>query len=88
MNLDIISNSGWVYLVNEFTPEETRRTELMADAFSAYYMSHAQGAAMQWKRVRQFLRCSLISEIVQLPVGASWHTSQRMAAAEMGFFCG
>lgn len=31
-------------------PEETRRTELMADAFGAYYSSHARGAAFQVKR--------------------------------------
>lgn len=44
---------------NEFfanTSEATRRTELMADALSAYYLSHARGAAMQWKRVQQFLQ--------------------------------
>jgi len=32
------------------TPEGTRRTELMADAFAAYYSSHARGATFQAKR--------------------------------------
>ena len=32
------------------TPEATRRTELMADAFAAYYSSHARGATFQAKR--------------------------------------
>lgn len=36
------------------TPEGTRRTELMADAYSTYYLSHARGAAMQWKRAQLF----------------------------------
>ncbi len=32
-------------------PEATRRTELMADGFAAYYLAHARGAAFQTKRV-------------------------------------
>jgi hypothetical protein len=32
------------------TPEATRRTELMADGFAAYYSSHARGATFQAKR--------------------------------------
>jgi hypothetical protein len=32
------------------TPEGTRRTELMADAFAAYYSSHARGATFNEKR--------------------------------------
>lgn len=34
--------------------EGTRRTELMADAYSTYYLSHSRGAAMQWKRAQLF----------------------------------
>ncbi|MGZ5255282.1 MAG: hypothetical protein ACXWV4_12940, partial [Flavitalea sp.] len=37
------------------SPEGTRRTELMADAYSSYFLSHARGQSMQWKRVQQFL---------------------------------
>lgn len=34
----------------EDLPEATRRTELMADAFGAYYCAHARGASFQAKR--------------------------------------
>ncbi|GAA4451404.1 hypothetical protein GCM10023189_13410 [Nibrella saemangeumensis] len=37
-------------------PEFVRMQELMASAYAAYYLSHARGAAMQWKRVQQFLQ--------------------------------
>lgn len=37
------------------SPEGTRRTELMADAFSAYFLTHKRGAAMNWKRIQQCL---------------------------------
>ncbi|WP_460620440.1 neutral zinc metallopeptidase [Hymenobacter tenuis] len=68
------------------SPEATRRTELMADAYSAYYLSHARGAAMQWKRVQQFLQvffnigdCSFTSN------GHHGTPTQRMAAAAWGY---
>jgi hypothetical protein len=67
-------------------PEATRRTELMADAYSAYYLSHARGASMQWKRVQLFLNvffnigdCSFTSE------GHHGTPTQRMAAAKWGY---
>src|SRR5215207_1339265 len=34
--------------------EQTRYTELMADAYAAYYLTHSRGAAMNQKRVEQF----------------------------------
>lgn len=37
-------------------PEFVRMLELGASAYAAYYLSHARGAAMQWKRVQQFLQ--------------------------------
>lgn len=68
------------------TPEASRRTELMADAYSAYYLSHARGASMQWKRVQQFLQvffnigdCSFDSN------GHHGTPSQRMAAARWAY---
>ncbi len=71
---------------DESSPEATRRTELMADAYSAYYLSHARGASMQWKRVKQFLQvffntgdCSFTSN------GHHGTPTQRMAAAEWGY---
>lgn len=35
------------------TPAGNRRTELMADAYAAYFLAHAEGAAMQHKSVQQ-----------------------------------
>ena len=68
------------------TPESTRRTELMADALSAYYLSHARGASMQWKRVKEFL--AVFFNIGDCEFTSSGHHGtplQRMAAAEWGY---
>ena len=71
---------------DESSPEATRRTELMADAYAAYYLSHSRGASMQWKRVKLFLQvffnigdCSFTSD------GHHGTPTQRMAAAEWGY---
>ena len=37
-------------------PEATRRTELMADAFAAYYLTHKRGANLNWKRTEHFIQ--------------------------------
>ncbi|MEB2778396.1 hypothetical protein SYJ56_24010 [Algoriphagus sp. D3-2-R+10] len=66
--------------------EATRRTELMADAYAAYYLSHARGATMQWKRVQQFLQVFFV--IGDCGFASSGHHGtpiQRMAAAEWGY---
>jgi hypothetical protein len=34
--------------------EASRRTELMADSFAAYFLTHARGDALQYKRIQQF----------------------------------
>lgn len=71
---------------NSQSPEATRRTELMADAYSAYYLSHARGASMQWKRVQQFL--SVFFNIGDCSVNSAGHhgtPTQRMAAAQWGY---
>jgi hypothetical protein len=67
-------------------PEQTRYTELMADAMSAYYLTHSRGAAMNQKRVEQFLDvffqigdCSFKSD------GHHGTPNQRRAAATFGF---
>ena len=68
------------------TPEATRRTELMADAYSAYFLSHARGASMQWKRVKQFLQ--VFFTIGDCGFSSNGHHGtplQRMAAAEWGY---
>ena len=71
---------------SETGPEATRRKELMADAYAAYYLSHARGASMQWKRVQQFLQvffnigdCSTTSD------GHHGTPTQRMAAANWAY---
>lgn len=71
---------------SESSPEATRRTELMADAFSAYYLSHSRGAAMQWKRVEQFLQVFLnIGDCGFTSNGHHGTPTQRMAAAKWAY---
>lgn len=71
---------------DETSPEATRRTELMADAYSAYYLSHARGASMQWKRVKQFLQVFFnIGDCAFTNDGHHGTPTQRMAAAEWGY---
>ncbi|WP_268036505.1 hypothetical protein [Algoriphagus sp. PAP.12] len=73
-------------LEDEDIPEATRRTELMADAYSAYYLSHAKGATMQWKRVQQFLEVFFsIGDCGFANPGHHGTPLQRMAAAEWGY---
>lgn len=68
------------------SPEGTRRTELMADAFAAYYLTHKLGATMNWKRVQQFL-------VVYYGIGDCAFTNpnhhgtpnQRLKAATFGY---
>ncbi|GAB2547365.1 hypothetical protein [Spirosoma aerophilum] len=68
------------------SPEATRRTELMADAYSAYYLSHSRGASMQWKRVKQFLQVFFnIGDCGFTSNGHHGTPTQRMAAAEWGY---
>ena len=67
-------------------PEATRHDELMADAFSAYFLTHARGASMNRKRVQQFLQ--VFFQIGDCQFGSDGHhgtPNQRMAAARFGF---
>ena len=66
--------------------ERTRYSELMADAYAAYYLTHSRGAAMNQKRVEQFHDvffqigdCSFKSD------GHHGTPNQRRAAADFGF---
>lgn len=74
--------------LNEFgppEPEETRRTELMADAFSVYYLVHARGAAYNEKRATDTFEASFIAGDCQFDSPGHHGTpNQRMAAAEWG----
>jgi hypothetical protein len=71
---------------DELTAESSRKTEMMADAFSAYYLSHARGASMQWKRVQQFLQIFFnIGDCQTTLPGHHGTPNQRMAAAEWAY---
>ncbi len=66
--------------------ERTRYTELMADAYAAYYLTHKRGATMNRKRVEQFLE--VFFQIGDCSYGSPNHhgtPNQRMAAARFGF---
>ena len=58
----------------------------MADAYSAYYLSHARGASMQCKRVQQFLQ--VFFNIGDCSITSNSHhgtPTQRMAAANWAY---
>ncbi len=66
--------------------ELTRYTELMADAMSAYYLTHKRGATMNRKRVAQFLRVFFeIGDCAFDNPGHHGTPNQRMRAAQFGF---
>jgi hypothetical protein len=67
-------------------PEATRRTELMADAFSAYFLSHSRGASMQWKRVRLFNQVFYgIGDCNFADLGHHGTPNQRLRSAEWAY---
>lgn len=67
------------------TPENTRRTELMADAFATYYLVHARGAAFNAKRALDAFEQSFIAGDCGFDSPGHHGTpNQRLAAAEWG----
>jgi hypothetical protein len=67
-------------------PEQTRYRELMADAFSAYYLTHKRGAALNRKRVEQFLQVFFdIGDCAFEDPNHHGTSNQRMKAARFGF---
>lgn len=71
---------------SKLTPKTSRRFELMADAYAAYFLSHGQGAAMQGDEVRQFLAVFSNTGDCEFTVYTHHGTpSQRKAAAEWGY---
>jgi hypothetical protein len=69
-----------------FEPEGTRRTELMADALAAYFLTHKIGAAMNWKRVQGFLQVFYaIGDCAFDNPGHHGTPNQRMMAASYGY---
>jgi hypothetical protein len=68
------------------TPEGTRRTELMADALSAYYLTHKRGAAMNWKRIQAYFQVAYsIGDCAFRSNGHHGTPNQRMKASEFGY---
>ncbi len=66
--------------------EQTRYTELMADALAAYYLTHKRGAALNKKRVEQFLQVFFqIGDCAFTNPGHHGTPTQRMRAAQFGF---
>jgi hypothetical protein len=67
-------------------PEQTRYRELMTDAFSAYYLIHRRGAALNRKRVEQFLEVFFdIGDCTFAHPNHHGTRNQRMRAAHFGF---
>lgn len=74
-----------VYDAYDGTPEFTRRTELMADAFGAYYCAHSRGASFQTKRLVDVYAASYaIGDCAFDNPGHHGTPNQREAAAEWG----
>lgn len=70
----------------EEQPAATRRTELMADAYSAYFLTHKRGLAMNWKRVQQFLQVFFnIGDCYFEDAGHHGTYNQRLKAAAFGY---
>jgi len=66
--------------------EATRYTELMADAMSAYYLTHARGATLRQQRVEQFLEVFFeLGDCAFSDPGHHGTPAQRMRAAQFGF---
>ncbi len=65
--------------------EQTRRTELMADAFAAYNLAHASGASFQTKRIVEVVTASFsVGDCALDNPGHHGTPNQRAAAAEWG----
>lgn len=70
-------------------PEATRRTELMADSFSSYFLAHRRGANMRWTRIKHFIEA--FGNIGDCNFDSPNHhgtPNQRTRAAEWGTLMG
>jgi len=66
--------------------ERTRYTELMADAYAAYYLTHKRGGTLNKKRVAQFLQVYYqLGDCAFTSSGHHGTPNQRLAAAQFGF---
>jgi hypothetical protein len=69
----------------ENTPESTRKTELMADALSAYYLTHEDGAAFQGELIEQLTEAAFnIGDCQFYNPGHHGTPNQRKAAVVYG----
>ncbi|MGJ7031218.1 hypothetical protein [Niabella hirudinis] len=76
----------YLNLPDEQGPVASRKKELMADAFSAYFLTHARGASMNWKRVQQFLQVFFnIGDCATTSDDHHGTPTQRMAAASWAY---
>ncbi|MBT8185113.1 MAG: hypothetical protein KJN76_09740, partial [Eudoraea sp.] len=67
-------------------PEATRTTELEADFFTGYYLTHKRGATYNWKRVEDFLELFFnIGDCLFTNPGHHGTPLQRLEAARQGF---
>ena len=67
-------------------PEATRTTELEADFFTGYYLTHKRGGTYNWKATQQFL--TLFFNIGDCSFTSSGHhgtPNQRLEAARQGY---
>lgn len=80
-------DNGYFFINAPSDPAEaTRRTELMADAYAAYYLTHKRGGTMNWWRVEQFLAAFYnIGDCGFSSPGHHGTYEQRLAAARWGF---
>jgi hypothetical protein len=66
--------------------EQTRYTELMADAMAGYFLTHKRGGALNRKRVEQFLQVYFqIGDCAFSDPAHHGTPNQRMASARFGF---
>lgn len=68
------------------TPEATRTTELEADFFTGYYLSHKRGYNNNWRKTEQFLQLFFnIGDCGFMADGHHGTPKQRMNAAKRGY---
>ncbi|GAA1610372.1 hypothetical protein GCM10009789_75900 [Kribbella sancticallisti] len=67
-------------------PEAARRIELMADSFASYFLTHARGDALQWKRIQEFDQVFFQLGDCSFTAGSHHGTpNQRLRASEWGY---
>lgn len=68
------------------TPEQTRKTELEADVFASYYLTHKRGATYNWKSAAEFFELFFnIGDCSFTSAGHHGTPTQRLAASRLGW---